>query len=639
MKNTKRTLTVSALSLLLCVSMLVGSTFAWFTDKASTGVNNIVSGNLDVDLQDASGNSLDGKTLSFKNVNGSADILWEPGCTYNLEEIYVVNKGNLALRYQIAITGINGDEKLNEAIEWTMKIGEETLALGTPYALSAGEKSPAVVISGHMKETAGNEYKDLKITGISITVLATQLNKENDSFGPDYDKFADIAFVLDQYTNTVEVTPETARNLLGDNNLVDNTVYVLKAGNYTSLVNDARGKNIAIVGEPGAVVTGNAQVGNSHNGGTVVVEGLTVEGHLVVGADFENIYISRNTVDSLWVAVGDAAENIVVKGNTVDGEGYTSSNDKYNLYINGHAAGANLTVEANTFKNSYSHAVSVQGSGANAFGNISVTDNTFINWGTNGETDRGAFKIWSDDKYAPSAPATAEDMTVAMAELSNQVISENTFNKENGTVCMVNVFGLTVGTVVSLPETSDMTQADVQNAFNQAGNGGVIDFNGSTVEQEPGSAYAMYYPKLPSGNSTVQNLNFDGSLYGLEIHGDITFKDSSFVGQYAMNISDGNPEAGKVTFINCTFQGWLSFAAASVTSAEFINCTFEAGPNTLFMNNYQDTTFTNCTFDASFGIDDELAAEQTWKFIGCTGLNEANINKTGSYKTVTVVIE
>ena len=44
-KNIKRNaLVTSILSLLLCVSMLVGTTFAWFTDEVVSGVNTIAAG-------------------------------------------------------------------------------------------------------------------------------------------------------------------------------------------------------------------------------------------------------------------------------------------------------------------------------------------------------------------------------------------------------------------------------------------------------------------------------------------------------------------------------------------------------------------------------------------------------------------
>ena len=65
-KSTKRALLGSVMAMVLCLAMLVGATFAWFTDTASTGVNKIQAGNLDValEMKDASGNwvSAEGKT-------------------------------------------------------------------------------------------------------------------------------------------------------------------------------------------------------------------------------------------------------------------------------------------------------------------------------------------------------------------------------------------------------------------------------------------------------------------------------------------------------------------------------------------------------------------------------------------------
>ena len=50
-KATKRALLTSVMALVMCVVMLVGTTFAWFTDTASTGVNKIQAGNLDIELE------------------------------------------------------------------------------------------------------------------------------------------------------------------------------------------------------------------------------------------------------------------------------------------------------------------------------------------------------------------------------------------------------------------------------------------------------------------------------------------------------------------------------------------------------------------------------------------------------------
>ena len=190
--KTKKALRGSLFALFLCIILLIGTTFAWFTDTASTGVNKIQAGNLDVDLQmkDANGSwvSAEGKTIDFVKASGHENeaILWEPGCTYELPVLRVVNKGNLALKYKIKINGIQGDEKLNEVINWTIS----DAALDTDHRLAAGTPSEDLTIKGHMQESAGNEYQGLSIDGISITVVATQDTVENDSFGNTYDKDA-----------------------------------------------------------------------------------------------------------------------------------------------------------------------------------------------------------------------------------------------------------------------------------------------------------------------------------------------------------------------------------------------------------------------------------------------------------------
>ena len=202
-KSTKRALLGSVVAMVLCLAMLVGATFAWFTDTASTGVNKIQAGNLDValEMQNADGKwvSAEGKTLDFvkaADAKGEA-ILWEPGCTYELPALRIRNNGNLALKYKVIITGINGSAKLNKAIEWT--IGD--VAMGAEQHLAAGE-SNAFTIKGHMKESAGNEYMNESIDGIAITVVATQDTVESDSFNKDYDADAEYPVVAVANVNT-----------------------------------------------------------------------------------------------------------------------------------------------------------------------------------------------------------------------------------------------------------------------------------------------------------------------------------------------------------------------------------------------------------------------------------------------------
>ena len=219
--KTKKALRGSLFALFLCIVLLIGMTFAWFTDTASTGVNKIQAGNLKVDLQmkDANGSwvSAEGKTIDFIKASGHENeaILWEPGCTYELPVLRIVNKGNLALKYKIKINGIQGDEKLNEVINWTIS----DVALDTDHSLAAGATSEDLTIKGHMQESAGNEYQGLSIDGISITVYATQDTVENDSFGNTYD--ANAGYPVTKYSNMKKAFADGGSIAINDNITAD----------------------------------------------------------------------------------------------------------------------------------------------------------------------------------------------------------------------------------------------------------------------------------------------------------------------------------------------------------------------------------------------------------------------------------
>ena len=226
MKSKKSALLLSFTSLLLCFAMLAGSTFAWFTDTATTGVNKIVAGNLKVDLQmqkpDGSWVSAKGETLEFKKAaNAPADekVLWEPGCRYELPALRVVNKGNLALKYKIQITGIQGDAKLNKVIDWT--INDNAINL-TEEHLLAGQTGDPFTIKGHMQKTAGNDYQNLSIDGIGITVYATQDTVEYDSFDNKYDENADMTPDNLDKLLLVNLTSPVAKDAEG--NITDTTI-------------------------------------------------------------------------------------------------------------------------------------------------------------------------------------------------------------------------------------------------------------------------------------------------------------------------------------------------------------------------------------------------------------------------------
>ena len=358
-KSTKRALLTSALALLMCVTMLVGATFAWFTDTASTGVNKIQAGNLNIELQmkDNNGNwvNAEGKTLTFKTAdNRAADqILWEPGCTYELPQLRVVNKGNLALKYKIQITGIQGDAKLNEVIDWT--INDAAINL-TEEHLSAGQTGTAFTIKGHMQDTAGNEYQNLTIDGIGITVYATQDTVENDSFGNTYDENAtyypviDLASLKDAIKNGGNVAVDADVEVSGVDNMANRTIiskpttlqlnkkitspYEMGNNNtnFTALIVAAdttinAGKDGGIDTQGGAyginVISGANLVingGTYYGGGTAVqVQKGTVTingGHFAVEPFSDARYGYNFLLNCIDAAYKDGTAKIIVKGGT-----------------------------------------------------------------------------------------------------------------------------------------------------------------------------------------------------------------------------------------------------------------------------------------------------------------------------------
>ena len=208
---------MSVLSMVLCVAMLVGMTFAWFTDTASTGVNKIVSGNLKVDIIGANSDSHI-ETLNFTKAAGAEAeaLLWEPGCRYLTEGFRIANKGNLALKWKAQVN--KGATEANEGnfdlVEGSTiaKDGMSLLDVIDFYVVTSTDenatavaienftgklaandgKSETYYIKGVMQTTAGNDYQDLTLDGITITVVATQDTVENDSFDNDYDAGADV---------------------------------------------------------------------------------------------------------------------------------------------------------------------------------------------------------------------------------------------------------------------------------------------------------------------------------------------------------------------------------------------------------------------------------------------------------------
>lgn len=269
LKSKKSALLMSFTSLLICFAMLVGSTFAWFTDTATTGVNKIQAGNLDVELlmyKKANGESdyvniskepapIFGSENSTVAQNNNLDTLWEPGKT-QVAYLAIKNEGNLDLKYQVTLNVINPadgkdlyqvmqyaiapDVKGTDSVlpEWTT--GKSVIpgaqivsGTNTEDAAPAGVKllhgeTHYFALLVHMDENAGNGYQNGKVE-FDLTVYAAQLNSESDSFNNEYDKNAEY--------DKGDAPPADAKKVATAEEL-NAAVKSAAAGDYILLTND-----------------------------------------------------------------------------------------------------------------------------------------------------------------------------------------------------------------------------------------------------------------------------------------------------------------------------------------------------------------------------------------------------------------
>ncbi len=235
-RATKRALLTSIMALVMCVVMLVGTTFAWFTDTASTGVNKIQAGNLDVKLM-YSTDMQTWKEATDQTKLFDDNALWEPGYT-QVVYLKVVNAGNLALKYEAGFSknytsnrgkNVNGDwyrvdnylkigtaetetkfasrEDVWSAIAATEKtLAKDVMLTNDWVTLKAREESKPFAVAIYMPTSVGNEanasrLRPSSVSGLGIEVRATQATVERDSFDNNYDANAATVLKRVEYTD------------------------------------------------------------------------------------------------------------------------------------------------------------------------------------------------------------------------------------------------------------------------------------------------------------------------------------------------------------------------------------------------------------------------------------------------------
>lgn len=302
----QKALALSIVAMILCVAMLAGTTFAWFTDSAASGSNVITAGNLDVEVQYTLGDKNDEGEMVWNDLDGATDLfrkgLWEPGHT-EVVALRIKNNGTLALKYvanmnivseNIGKTKDGADIVLSEILTVSTlihqaidengnanQIGDITLGLAfngensVRYEQTSTFKAGNVlrsevqllpgaahymIVKVDMAESVGNEANhngtDIPTINFGINVLTTQFAYENDSFGTDYDEDA-------PYRNTRKVTAESEKQQItnedaekylkalaeGDNLIVDEKVDILAFD--TNEVN-AWGATVTLAGQGSA---------------------------------------------------------------------------------------------------------------------------------------------------------------------------------------------------------------------------------------------------------------------------------------------------------------------------------------------------------------------------------------------------
>ena len=468
-RATKRALLTSLMALVMCVVMLVGTTFAWFTDTASTGVNKIVSGNLKVDIIGANSDSHIEK-LDFTKATGAEgeNLLWEPGCRYLTEGFRIANNGNLALKWKAEI---NKDNITDGKVEGSTiaKDGKSLLDVIDFYVvtstdenadavaienftgnLAKGAKSGVYYIKGVMKTTAGNDYQDLTLDGITITVYATQDTVESDSYDNQYDKYA-------QYGERTVKNEAPVVGTNGTYGLVDsgrdnintkNVTYSIPAGNYDGgFYAQHFGINSTFDGNGSTFKSFQLNCGYvpTTEASTLVVSNLNVNGDLIITASSNNVVIYNCTAKHISVLGVKNDITVTIDGCKITGTPIANvvGNNKYGVYITRPVAEgtAKVSIINSELSNIKGHAIAVNSSGATC--DFTITGNKFTNYGLYGEANRAAFKIWGDGVLAPTSNVGG-NLNEQATVLANAIKANNTFNTGNNCV-VAEFYGATLG--------------------------------------------------------------------------------------------------------------------------------------------------------------------------------------------------
>ena len=327
--STKSAMISALLSLIMTVTMLLGTTYAWFTDSVTSSGNKIVAGNLDVKLHiydEVAGDYVDisnSQTPIFGAngiaQNNAANTLWEPGKT-QVVYLAIENAGTLDLKYKVVLNVLDVVGDLNEVLRYNVTPGargddpltswnasgankvdwDEQVVSAPNVPLEAGDWH-YFALSVHMDEDAGNEYMSASIT-FDLTVLAAQLASEEDSFGSDYDGGAEYPMIFDyEVSDKVGFLAALEAAEPGENIL-------LNAGDYTldGMVNISEG--VGIYGAQ-AGVPAEKWMKDENASVTVVTVSNNSEAVFRVNQNAEGLTLNDIVIDGVLIDCAGKADN------------------------------------------------------------------------------------------------------------------------------------------------------------------------------------------------------------------------------------------------------------------------------------------------------------------------------------------
>ena len=397
-KSTKSALLTSSISLLLCFAMLLGTTFAWFTDNVSSTNNIITAGNLDVEIY-YQNDETDDWVMVDKNTNVFKEAtLWEPGHT-EVVKLKVVNEGTLALKYQLGVNiaseigsiNVAGEPfKLSDYIKYAVVEGAQTYSDSASAAAavdananklnvaydsgeitleSKAEKIVTMVV--YMPTTVGNEAnygkgQVIPTIKLGINLVATQLEAEKDSFGADYDKDATLDFypvsTADELKKALEDKQE---NIVLTRSIVVTEGYNV---NYNATIN-GNGSKISRASGAALMTTSEEEpvvytgvIFTVEAGATLTLENAIVDGGAIWTGEV-NKTLQRGTVNTGITATGalvttEANAKIILNKGAV-----LQNNDGANAVNLGTRVGAELIINGGEIINNHAAAGAIWGGG------------------------------------------------------------------------------------------------------------------------------------------------------------------------------------------------------------------------------------------------------------------------------------